>query len=277
MLTAVTVVLGVLTGLVLGLTGAGGSTFAVPLLMFGLGLSLPEAAPLALLAVSCAAAFGTITAWDVAYVRYRAALLMAAAGAIAAPAGLWAASRLPASALTILFALAMLLVAWRLWRQARTAPEETLIVRATVAGEGAAAGGPVCRTNRATGRLMWTAACIRRISGIGAVSGFLSGLLGVGGGFVIVPALRAWTELSMHSAIATSLMAIALTSGATAASAQFVGAGLNFGIAVPFVGGALLGMLTGRASAKRIAGPRLQSGFAVLMVLAAAALLVHSL
>lgn len=77
-------VLGMVAGLVLGLTGAGGSILALPLLMFGLGWTLPQAAPVALLAVSAAATFGTVVAWDVRFVRYRAALLMSAAGAVAA-------------------------------------------------------------------------------------------------------------------------------------------------------------------------------------------------
>lgn len=264
--------LGALTGLVLGLTGAGGSILAVPLLMFGLGWTLPQAAPVALLAVSAAAAFGTLVAWDVAYVRYRAALLMSVAGAVLAPLGLLAASRLPEAVLLLLFAAAMTVVGVRLLRQARQQPEETRIVRAAVAGDGASAGGPVCRLNE-HGRLQWTGACLRRMATVGGVTGFLSGLLGVGGGFVIVPSLRAWTELSMHSAIATSLMAIALTSGATALSAAFIGPGYDWAAALPFVLGALAGMVVGRMLAPRIAGPRLQSGFALLMLFIAMGLL----
>ncbi|MEW6167642.1 MAG: sulfite exporter TauE/SafE family protein [Pseudomonadota bacterium] len=268
--------LGLVAGLVLGLTGAGGSILAVPLLMIGLGWSLPQAAPVALLAVSAAAAFGTVAAWDVSYVRYRAALLMSAAGALASPLGLWAAGRLPSGILLTLFALAMSLVAVRMLRQARAQPDETRIVRAAVAGEGAAAGGPVCRLNE-TDRLIWTPACLRRVAQIGAATGFLSGLLGVGGGFVIVPALRAWTELSMHSAIATSLMAIALTSGGTALVAAFMGPAYDWALTLPFVAGALGGMLAGRKLAPRIAGPQLQSGFAILMLLTALGLLARTL
>ena len=77
-MSAVSGLLGAIVGLVLGLTGAGGSIFAVPLLMWGLGWTLPQATPVALLAVCAGASFGTITAWDVELVRYRAAMLMAA-------------------------------------------------------------------------------------------------------------------------------------------------------------------------------------------------------
>ncbi|MDM4772733.1 sulfite exporter TauE/SafE family protein [Solimonas sp. SE-A11] len=258
--------LGVVAGLVLGLTGAGGSIFAVPLLVLGLGWSLADAVPVALLAVCAAAAFGTAVAWNVAYVRYRAAILMALAGACTAPLGLWAAPRLLAPFLSLLFAAVLVLVALRMLLQARRAPAEARIVRATVAGDGAEAGGPLCGLHAQTGRLMWTLPCAALIGGIGAVTGLLSGLLGVGGGFVIVPALRAATPLSMHSAIATSLLAIALTSAAAVMGALALGHALPWAAALPFVGGALLGMLGGRLLAPRIAGPALQGGFAVAML-----------
>jgi uncharacterized protein len=272
MVEALIVALGAVTGLVLGLTGAGGSIMAVPLLMFGLGWSLPQAAPVALLAVCTAATVGTLAAWDVAFVRYRAALLMAACGALTAPLGLLAAQHLPAVLLLTLFAAAMVAVALRLLQQARERPEEARIVRAALAGDGAPAGGPICQL-KPDGRLLWTPRCLRRIGGIGGATGFLAGLLGVGGGFVIVPALRAWTALSVHSAIATSLMAIALTSAAAAAGALWVGPGIDWAAALPFIGGALAGMLAGRRLAQRIAGPRLQTAFAALMLVTAAGLL----
>ncbi|MGH8454857.1 MAG: TSUP family transporter [Nevskiales bacterium] len=73
------IALGLIVGLVLGLTGAGGSIIAVPLLMWGLDWTLLQAAPVALIAVTTASSFGTVVAWDVTYIRYRAALLMALA------------------------------------------------------------------------------------------------------------------------------------------------------------------------------------------------------
>ena len=134
----------------------------------------------------------------------------------------------------------------------------------------------MCRLNPETGRIVWTRASAAVIAVIGAVTGLLSGLLGVGGGFVIVPALRAATELSMHSAVATSLMAIALTSLGTFAGAVLQGRALPWLVALPFVAGALLGMLAGHALAPRIAGPRLQQGFAVLMLVVALGMTTHA-
>jgi len=270
LLPVLPVLLGAVIGLVLGLTGAGGSIFAVPLLIWGLGWTLPQAVPVALLAVAAAATFGTIVAWDKTYVRYRAALLMSATSLAFAPLGLEAAHRLPVDVLMAAFAMVLALVSLRLLLQARRAPAETMVLRAAVVGDALQARGPLCRLNPASGRLQWTRPCALALAGTGSLTGFLSGLLGVGGGFVIVPALRSFSELSMHSAVATSLMAIALTSSGTVAIALGRGQVMPWTVALFFVGGALLGMLGGRRLAPRIAGPRLQQAFAGLMLLVAA-------
>jgi hypothetical protein len=272
----VIVLLGLFMGAVLGLTGAGGSILAVPLLMAGLGWTVLQAEPVALLAVCAAATFGTIAAWDATHVRYRAALVMALAGFVTAPFGLHAARALPLHTLTLLFAAVLGAVALRMAWQAWRAPAEAAVVRAAVAGDALAAQGRWIRLNE-RGRVIWNASAVAIIAAIGSVTGFLAGLLGVGGGFVIVPSLRAVSELSMHSAIATSLMAIALTSAGAVTASVLQGVEIPWMQALPFVLGALGGMLAGRRLAPRIAGPRLQQGFAVLMLLAALGLGSHAL
>ncbi|MES2488420.1 MAG: sulfite exporter TauE/SafE family protein [Pseudomonadota bacterium] len=269
--------LGIAVGLVLGLTGAGGSILAVPLLMAALAWPMTQAVPVALLAVSAAAALGSYLAWRKSYVRYRAAILMAIAGVLAAQLGLRAAEVLPQSKLSLIFAVVLALVALRMLIQAWRSPEDSAVVRAAVEGDGEHAHGPICRLHPSTGRIVWTRISAFVIAMIGAVSGFLSGLLGVGGGFVIVPSLRVATELSMHSAVATSLMAIALTSFGTVGGALLQGRELPLIVALPFVFGALLGMLGGHALAPRIAGPRLQQGFAVLMLAIAVGMGLHAM
>ena len=110
---------------------------------------------------------------------------------------------------------------------------------------------------------MWTWPCVRVLALSGFSAGFLSGLLGVGGGFVIVPALKKVTNLQMQSIVATSLAVVALISATGVAFAVLIG-GLNGSIALPFTGGAMAGMLLGRLFANRFAGPKLQQYFAVL-------------
>lgn len=271
------ILLGAIVGIILGLTGAGGSIFAVPLLMWGLHWTLPQAVPVALLAVCAAAAFGTVVAWDVSHIRYRAAMLMSASGVALAPFGLRAARILPAKVLMALFAAVLVLVAVRLIRQARSAARETRVVRASVQGAAPEDQDAICKVHPRAGRFIWTRLCAVVIAGAGALTGFLSGLLGVGGGFVIVPALRAATDLTIHSAIATSLMVIALTSAGTLAVALWQGHAMPWIVALPFVLGALLGMFAGRRLAPRIAGPGLQQGFAVMMLAVAAGFLAQVL
>ncbi len=267
------VILGIIVGAVLGLTGAGGSILAVPLLMFGLGWTLPQAAPVALLAVCASATFGTVVAWDVTHVRYRAAALMGVAALFTAPLGLTVASLLPLPVLTGVFALVLAYVGARMLRQAIRTPAEAAIVRATVSGDGTQAGGRWIKVSD-KGRILWSKATFAVVAGIGGLTGFVAGMLGVGGGFVIVPALRYTSGLSMHSAIATSLLAVALISAVAAAGAAVQGVPIAWAAAVPFVLGALAGMLAGRKLAPRIAGPRLQQVFAVIMLLVALGLVV---
>ncbi|MGQ0585644.1 MAG: sulfite exporter TauE/SafE family protein [Gammaproteobacteria bacterium] len=270
-----TLLLGLIVGAVLGLTGAGGSILAVPLLMAGMGWTLPQAAPVALLAVCASAAFGTVVAWDVTYVRRRAAVLMGVMAVITAPLGISAAAALPLPILTALFAVVLVVVAARMLHQAIRKPGEAAIVRATVSGDGAADGGRLIKLNE-RGRIIWGYTTTWVIALIGGVTGFLAGLLGVGGGFVIVPSLRLASGLSMHSAIATSLFAIALIAAAGVAGAMAHGVPIAWAAALPFVAGALAGMYGGRRLAPRIAGARLQETFAVLMLVVAAGMLVHA-
>lgn len=257
--------LGVLVGLTLGLTGAGGSMLAVPLLMAGLGWSLPQAAPVGLLAVAASASVGTLMAWRHGLVRWRAALLMASLGWLTAPLGLRLAQQLTTGWLMALFAGVVGLAAWRLLHQAQRDPLEDGVLQAATSGVRESAHTPVCPTDPHTGRIRWNQRCAWVLATVGALSGLLSGLIGVGGGFVIVPALRSMSALTMHSAAATSLMAVALISGGALLAGVLHGQGMPLGVAAPFIAGALGGMFVGRYFAMRIAGPPLQRGFAALM------------
>lgn len=272
---AVAIAIGILVGLVLGLTGAGGSIIAVPLLMAVLGMPQTEAAPVALIAVTLAAALGTTTAWLQGLVRYRAAILMACVGMLLTPLGVRTAHQLPDSALALLFAAVVAIVALRMWLQARAQPTETRVVAARASG--GAPGDAICRVNPETGRIRWNSRCAGVLALTGALTGMLSGLLGIGGGFVVVPALRQATQLTIHGAVATSLMVVTLVSGAAAASAVIHGAVPAGHIVLPFAAGTVFGMAAGRVLAPRLAGPKLQSGFAALLLVVAAGMMARGL
>ncbi|MGN4152232.1 TSUP family transporter, partial [Burkholderia gladioli] len=104
----IALILGALVGAVLGLTGAGGGILAVPALVAGLGWTIQQATPVALIAVAGSAAIGALEAFRRRLVRYRAALLMAAAGVPATSLGVRAAQALPQRLLLALFAAVML-------------------------------------------------------------------------------------------------------------------------------------------------------------------------
>ena len=199
-------VLGGLIGIVLGLTGAGGGILAVPALVLGLGWPMTQAAPVALLAVGAAAAVGAIDGLRKGIVRWRAALLMAGLGTLFTPLGLLVAHRLPDHLLVGLFCGVLLIVAWRMFSQSR---------EAKCAGSGIDHSWEQknCMLNHQTGRLNWTLRCSVTLSLVGSCCGFLTGLLGVGGGFLLVPAFRQLTDIRVHGIIATSLMVYAWLPG----------------------------------------------------------------
>ena len=95
--------LGLIVGIILALTGAGGGILAVPLLVFGVGLRVAEAGPIGLLAVAMAATLGAGLGLIAGTVRYKAALLMAGAGMLISPFGIWLANRVDNRWLSILF------------------------------------------------------------------------------------------------------------------------------------------------------------------------------
>jgi uncharacterized membrane protein YfcA len=258
--------LGLVVGVILALTGAGGGILAVPLLVFGIQMGVAQAGPIGLLAVGMAAALGAVLGLREGIVRYRAAMLIAAAGMLLSPLGLWLAHRIDNRWLGVLFAMILLLVAFRTFRQA---------TRPAAAAAAAAPALQPCQRDAATGRFIWTSSCARSLALSGTVAGLLSGLLGVGGGFVMVPALQRYTDLAMRSVVATSLAVIALVSVSGVVTSAATG-GMEWSVAIPFSAGALAGMLAGRLVSARLAGPQLQIGFAVVAAAVAVGMIVKS-
>jgi hypothetical protein len=198
-------------------------------------------------------------------VRYKASLLIAAAGMLLAPVGLWLAHRADDRWLSVLFALVLLFVAYKTFRAARDplagAPQVDAPTQACVRDAG-------------SGRFVWTTRCARVLGISGMLAGLLSGLLGVGGGFVLVPALQRYTDLDMRSTVATSLAVIALISASGVVTSALAGT-LYWAVAVPFTAGALIGMFGGRLVAARLTGPRLRTGFALVAATVALGMVVE--
>ncbi|MBN2993035.1 sulfite exporter TauE/SafE family protein [Pseudomonas cedrina subsp. fulgida] len=262
-------VLGLLMGLVMGLTGAGGGILGVPALVLGLGLSMTQAAPVSLLAVGAAAAVGALDGLRHGLVRYRAALLIALLGALFSPVGVFLAHQLPEAVLMGLFSALMVLVAWRMVR--REKPETGPSDHGT-----ASWAQKNCMLDQQTGRFAWTAKCSATLAALGAVTGAVSGLLGVGGGFLIVPAFKQLTDVQMRGIVATSLMVISLLSLIGVAGALHAGVRIE-PVGWVFIGASVVGMLAGQRLCSLIPARALQVGFASLCVVVAAGMLFNAL
>jgi len=253
--------IGIFIGITLGLTGAGGAILSIPLLIVILGLDLHTATPIALLTVFGASAVGSVMGLVQGIVRYKAALLIAAIGSIIAPLGVWAAHQLPIALLNGILAIILAYIAIRTWRNAHNETTHELHTPAP------------CEVNPITSKLFWNARCTQHLIGIGSLTGFLSGLLGVGGGFLIVPALKKVSSLPHASVIATTLAVTTLVS-ISALLSHLQHTAIHWEIALPLVICAVFSMLVIGSFRHKIPTILSQQGFAVLCLLAAISMLM---
>lgn len=262
-----TLLSGAIVGLSLGLTGGGGAIFAVPLLVYAIGLPPREAVGVSLAAVGATAFAGFLGRWRMRQVDIRTGAIFAAGGMAGAPLGTWGARLIPEALLLLLFAALMLVVAARMWRQAAAPPE----LHASESPDQRA-----CHRD-STGTLRLTSRCALMLVAAGIAAGLLAGLFGVGGGFVIVPALVLVARMPIHVAVGTSLMVIALVSVSGVASHVWAGSGISLPITGVFVLGGIGGMLAGQTIATRLSGPTLQKTFAAAILAVAAFVLYRNL
>lgn len=268
-----TAAFGGIVGFSLGLTGGGGAIFAVPLLVYGLGVAPREAVGISLASVGATAFAGFLGRWRARRVEVRTGLVYAAAGMVGAPVGSWLAGLIPEAVLLALFAVLMVVVATRMWTQA---------AKASAAGppvshlsESADLSRSTCQRD-CNGRLILTSRCAGLLIATGVATGVLSGLFGVGGGFVIVPALVLFSGMEIHLAIGTSLMVIALVSLSGIASYLIAGRPIGVGITALFIVGGVVGMTLGSRLGRRMSGATLQKVFAVAIVAVAIFIIVRT-
>jgi uncharacterized membrane protein YfcA len=248
---------GMIVGMSLGLTGGGGSMFAIPLLTYGLGVPVGAALGLSLASVGATAGFGAALRLRAREIELRAGLIFAVVGMVVAPIGTMIGHHIAPAILLSAFAVMMGYVGMRMWRK-RT--DQSL------------RPGP-CVTS---GHGKLTAGCYAALSMAGAASGLLSGLFGVGGGFVIVPSLL-YAGIKIHQAVATSLMVIFLISVAGVVANIVQGQQFLGRVTALFLGGCCAGMLVGSALRSRLSDSALQKTFAVAMWLVAVFMLAKNL
>ncbi|MFA1547914.1 sulfite exporter TauE/SafE family protein [Actinomadura chokoriensis] len=230
MTLALTLLAALAVGVSLGLLGGGGSILTVPVLVYVAGVEAKQAIAMSLFVVGATALVGVLPHARAGRVRWRTGLLFGGAGMVGAYAGGRLAAFLPAGVLLAAFAVMMAVTATAMLRR-RSAP----------------AGGPVERP-------------IVRILAEGMTVGIVTGLVGAGGGFLVVPALVILGGLSMPVAVGTSLMVIAMKSFAGLAGYLY-SVHLDWPLTFAVTGAAVLGGLAGSRLAGRVDPQRLRQAF----------------
>jgi len=263
---------GLIVGLILGLTGAGGAVFAVPMFVLLLGFSPNDAMGASLGVVSVSAFVGVFVRLKKKVICGGTALAMLIGGALFAPVGRWVGSKTDETMLMIGFSLLAVFIASRMWRQARAQRRRASLDVSVVE--------PI----KPQGWVML---------GAGSATGLLSGLFGVGGGFFIVPILTLYARMDMRRASSTSLLVISVVSTSGFLTHLFMKAldrnqnlitSVDADLATPekmrlwfdliysaagiadllyIVLGAIVGMLVGSKMSSKFTGPRLQEVFSV--------------
>jgi uncharacterized membrane protein YfcA len=236
-------------GISLGLLGGGGSILTVPIFVYILRVSPKSAIASSLIVVGLTSLTGAARHAVLGHLRWKVGLIFGAAGIVGASVGsrVAALEMVPGSVLVAAFGALMITVASLLLRGGGRRGE-------TVEEAPAPRRGALALT--------------------GLLTGGLPGLLGAGGGFIVVPSLLVVGRLSVHAAIGTSLLVIALN--CASGLAGFVGAvPIRWKLAFAFAAVSVVGSLVGAHLAARTRPRRLRTAFAVFVLLAGTAILIE--
>jgi uncharacterized protein len=237
--------LSVLVGVSLGLLGGGGSILTMPILVSVLGVRPAAAVGMSLVVVGATSAVGAVLAWRRGQVSVPLSLTFGGAGVTGALIGARLTPLVAEHLLTRLFGVLMLIVAVLMARPRRVA--DALRPRAP--------------------RIIIVVA--------GFAVGVLTGFLGVGGGFLILPALLWAGRLPMRQAVGTSLVAIAL--GSSAGIVGHLGhAALDWPLTAAVASLSLAGMVLGQIASRHISAGRVRHAFAGLVGVVGATFLART-
>lgn len=242
----------IVVGLSLGVFGSGGSILTVPVLVYLLGHEDKIAIAESLGIVGAIALVGSIPYAIDKLVEWRLVIFFGVPGMAGTFAGAWISGFVPGEVQLLVFGGVMVLAATRMWQRARAVDRPDDIRRDAAI----------------------PAAAVR---GVGV--GLLTGFVGVGGGFLIVPALVLLGGLSMRRAVATSLVIIAMNALVGLAKHRVVltGAGqdTHWDVMLVFIAVGIVGSLAGRAIQGRLDQRALQTGFAGFLALMSLFILIR--
>ncbi len=253
MTIGITLLLGAVIGVLLGLLGGGGSILAVPALVYVLGLDIAQAIPMSLIVVGTASAVGALPKVRAGQVQWRLAAIFALAGIPGTVVGTAVGRHLPQAMLLIGFAVVMVVAGIRMLRDS---------------GE----TGTACKVGNSG--INWRR-CASRSIPAGFLVGLLTGLFGVGGGFLIIPALVLLLGVEMPIAVGTSLLIIVANS-AVGVISHLSEAAIDWSITGAFVGTAIVGSLIAGHYGTKLDTGRLRHWFAYLVFAVAAYVLVDT-
>ena len=240
---ALTVGLAVFVGISLGLLGGGGSILTVPLLAYVAGLDPKQAIATSLLVVGGTSAVGAVTHARAGRVRWKVAAVFGAAAMVGAYTGGRLARFVPGNILLIAFSMIMIFAAMAMLRGRKDLGDES------------------------AGRLP-----VAKIVLQGATVGLISGLVGAGGGFLLVPALALLGGLPMPAAVGTSLVVISMQSFAGFAG-HLSGESIDWKLAGMVTAAAVIGSVIGGRLTDYVEPTTLRKAFG-WFVLAMAALVL---
>lgn len=255
---------GVLIGLSIGALGGGGSILAVPVLIYALGQSPAQATTGSLVVVAVTALIGAVTAYRQDNVVLSRGLTFGVVGIGGAAAGGKASAGVPEAVLLAAFAVLMLMIVTvmtvRLWRQRASGAAHH---QGSEARKRAALDDPIITFSP-------TFACqcplVLKVLVTATGVGFLTGFLGVGGGFLVVPVMVLALGLPMNLAAGTSLVAITLMSAAALVVRIGVGATPNWNLVLTLTGASAFGGLLGATLASRTETAKLSAAFTALVL-----------
>ncbi len=245
-MTLLAALLALLVGLSLGLLGGGGSILTVPIFRYALGMGVKESIGMSLGVVSVTSLVGALRHWHKGNLDRKALVAFAPAAIISAYVGAKLAHFVPGTVQLVALGIVMLSAAYFMWRGQAVGRS----------------GGQVADHSRL------------KIIGVGVGLGLLTGTVGVGGGFLIVPALVLLLGLDMKQAIGTSLGVISLN-----AASGFVGylgqVTMDWVLMAGFTAVAIGGVFGGAALVPLVSQQKLRQGFALFLIAVAAYILIR--
>ncbi len=240
-----------MTGMLLGILGSGGSIITLPALIYLLGMGTKTAIAMSLGIVGVTASIAAVQHWRKGNVNLSVALVFGLFGAVGTFAGAKIGIRMPDLLQLGLFAVIMYLAAYRMLRPKRIAPDQ----------------GGSSESDAGSGQRA-VSAHLGHIAVHGIFVGILAGIVGVGGGFLIVPALVLLSNLTIKRAVGTSLAVVAAQ--AFSGFAGYIGSvSIDYGVMGTFTAVAVVSSIVGGAISHRLSAVMLKKSFGVFLVIVA--------